>query len=93
MNIHDNASLTPRGREHMVLQVLSGQTPEAAARAAGVCPRTARKWVKRYLAEGPAGLHDRSSRPHRLYRPTPKPFVEKPKRSSVATLSPSVTAT
>jgi transposase InsO family protein len=75
MNIHDNASLTPRGREHMVLMVLSGQTPEAAARAAGVCPRTARKWVKRYLAEGPAGLHDRSSRPHRLYRPTPEPVV------------------
>ena len=31
--------------------------------------------VKRYLAEGPAGLHDRSSRPHRLYRPTPEPVV------------------
>ena len=75
MNIHDNASLTPRGREHMVLQVLSGQTPEAAARAAGVCPRTARKWVKRYLAEGPVGLRDRSSRPHRLHRPTPEPVV------------------
>lgn len=59
----------------MVLQVRSGQTPEAAARAAGVCPRTARKWVKRYRDEGPAGLFDRSSRPHRLYRPTPEPVV------------------
>jgi transposase InsO family protein len=77
MNIHNNARLTPRGRERIVLEVLSGQTPEAAARAAGVCPRTARKWLKRYRAEGQAGLHDRSSRPHRLYRPTPQPTVER----------------
>jgi transposase InsO family protein len=77
MNIHKNARHTPLGREHIVLQVLSGQTPEAAARAAGVCPRTARKWLKRYLAEGQAGLNDRSSRPHRLYRPTPQPTVER----------------
>ena len=55
---------------------MSGQTPEAAARAAGVCPRTARKWVARFLAEGVEGLQDRSSRPHRLYRPTPPAIVE-----------------
>ena len=30
-----------------------------------------RKWVERSLAEGAAGLQDRSSRPHRLNRPTP----------------------
>jgi transposase-like protein len=66
MNMHKNARHMPCGRERFVLQVLSGQTPEAAARAAGVCPRTMRKWVKRYLAKGPAGLFDRSSRPHRL---------------------------
>ena len=73
--MHKNARQMPCGRERFVLQVLSGQTPEAAARAAGVCPRTMRKWVKRYLAEGPAGLYDRSSRPHRLYRPTPEPVA------------------
>ncbi len=77
MNIHDNARQTPRGREHIVLEVLSGQTPEAVSQAVGVCPRTARKWRKRYLAEGQAGLYDRSSRPHRLYRPTPQPTVER----------------
>ena len=44
--------------------------------AAGVCPRTARKWVERYRREGLAGLRDRSSRPHRLYRPTPQAVVE-----------------
>jgi transposase InsO family protein len=56
---------------------VSGQTPEAAARAAGVCPRTARKWLARFLAEGVEGLQDRSSRPHRLYRPTPPEIVER----------------
>ncbi len=77
MNIHKNARLTPRGREVMVGRIESGQTPEAAARAAGVCPRTVRKWVARYKAEGIEGLRDRSSRPHRLYRPTPPAIVEK----------------
>ena len=54
----------------------SGQTPEAAAQAAGVCPRTARKWLKRFEAEGSAGLLDRSSRPHKLRRPTPAAVQE-----------------
>ena len=76
MNIHKNARLTPLGRERVVQEVLSGQTPEAAARAAGVCPRTVRKWVARFEAEGVEGLKDRSSRPHRLYRPTPAAIVE-----------------
>ena len=76
MNIHKNARLTPRGREHMVRQVLSGQTPEAAARAAGVCPRTVRKWMARYRSEGVVGLVDRSSRPQRLYRPTSAAVAE-----------------
>jgi transposase InsO family protein len=77
MNIHKNARLTPRGRERVVKAVLSGQTPEAAARAAGVCPRTVRKWVARFEAEGIEGLKDRSSRPHRLHRPTPIAIVER----------------
>ena len=77
MNIHKNARLTPLGRERIAKQVLSGQTPGAAAQAAGVCPRTVRKWVARYRSEGLAGLADRSSRPRRLYRPTPAVMVEK----------------
>jgi transposase-like protein len=80
MNIHKNARLTPSGRERIVRLVESGQTPEAAARAAGVCPRTARKWVDRYRREGLAGLQDRSSRPHRLYRPTPQATVDEVER-------------
>lgn len=75
MNIRKNARLTPIGRERLVMAVLSGQTPEAAARAAGGCPRTARKWMKRFEAEGRAGLQDRSSRPAKLRRPTPDETV------------------
>lgn len=80
MNIHKNARLTPSGRERIVRQVVSGQTPEAVAEAAGVCPRTVRKWVDRYRREGLAGLQDRSSRPHRLYRPTPQAIIEQVER-------------
>lgn len=80
MNMHKNARLTPLGRERIVRQVESGQTPEAISKAAGVCPRTVRKWVERYRREGLAGLQDRSSRPHRLRRPTPQTVVEEIER-------------
>src|SRR5918993_1415330 len=77
MNIHQNARLTPRGRERMVRAVLEGgRTPQAAARAAGVCPGTARKWIACFRAEGPAGLADRSSRPRRLRQPTSPTVVD-----------------
>ena len=52
----------------MVRAIVEGG--QAAARAAGVCPRTARKWVDRFRTEGLAGLADRSSRPQRLRQPT-----------------------
>ena len=80
MNMHKNARLTPRGRERIVRKVESGQTPEAVAEAAGICSRTVRKWVDRYRREGLAGLQDRSSRPHRLHRPTPQAVIEKIER-------------
>jgi len=80
MNMHKNARLTPRGRERIARQVASGQTPEAVAEAAGVCPRTVRKWVDRYRREGLAGLQDRSSRPHRLRQPTPQAVIEQIER-------------
>src|SRR6201987_1904023 len=76
MDIHKNARLTRFGRERIVRQIASGQTPKAVAQAAGVCPRTVRTWVERYRREGLAGLVDRSSRPHRLRKPTPQKIVE-----------------
>jgi transposase InsO family protein len=80
MNIHKNARLTALGRERMVRQFESGQTPKVIAEAAGVCPRTVRKWVDRYRREGLAGLKDRSSRPHRLHRPTAQAIIEQVER-------------
>src|SRR6201990_3554238 len=77
MDIHKNARLTAHGRERTVRQVMSGQTPKPPALAVGACPRTIRKWVARYRAEGPAGLRDRSSRPRRLRGPTPQEVVLK----------------
>jgi transposase InsO family protein len=77
MDIHKNARLTPLGREHMVNMVLSGQTPKAVSEAVGVCPRTVDKWVKRFQAEGLAGLQDRSSRPDHLRQPTPQVIVDR----------------
>jgi transposase InsO family protein len=78
MDVHKNARLTPAGRGQMVRRVVEdGQTPEAVGKAVGVCPRTVRKWVKRFRAEGVAGLRDRSSRPRRLSRQTPAAVVER----------------
>src|SRR5580700_6104133 len=71
MNVHKNARLTPHSRAELVRRVLiEGQGPMAVATAMGVSAKTVRKWVDRFAAEGVAGLADRSSRPHRLYRPT-----------------------
>jgi transposase InsO family protein len=80
MNAHKNARLTARGREHIVRQIESGLTPKAIAQAAGVCPRTVRKWLDRYQREGLAGLQDRSSRPHRVRQPTSQTVVEEIER-------------
>jgi transposase InsO family protein len=77
MDIHKNARLTPHGRAWIVRQAASGQTTKALAQAAGVCPRTIRKWLDRYRNEGVGGLADRSSRPHRLYRPTATMAIER----------------
>jgi len=76
MNIHKNARLTPHSRAELVRRIVDeGRTPKAVATAFGVCVKTVRKWVGRYRAEGTTGLTDRSSRPHRLHRPTPDPVV------------------
>jgi transposase InsO family protein len=78
MNIHKNARLTPHSRAELVRRVLvEGQAPMAVATAMGVTGKTVGKWVARFAAEGPAGLVDRSSRPHCLYRPTPEATAER----------------
>ena len=64
MNVHKNASMTPKGRVHLVKEIERiGLRPAAAA--AGLSPRTARKWRQRFASQGEPGLTDRSSRPLR----------------------------
>jgi transposase InsO family protein len=64
MRLHANARLSLKGRELLVGRVGSaGWSLTEAAEAAGVSERTARKWLARHEAEGPVGLHDRSSAP------------------------------
>lgn len=64
MNIHKNAQLTVLRRLELVRDVLERKmTRCAAAVLHQVSVPTARKWIGRYLAEGEAGLLDRSSRP------------------------------
>lgn len=75
MNMHKNARLTPKGREHLIGLVKSGLSLKAASRAVGVSPRTTRKWLNRFDKEGAAGLVDRSSRPLKLRQPTPAAVV------------------
>jgi transposase InsO family protein len=63
---HPRAKLTVHGRRLLVERVLElGWTVPMAAEAQGCSPATGYKWVRRFLAEGHRGLHDRSSRPHR----------------------------
>src|SRR5271157_2327821 len=69
MDIHQNARLTPRGREALAKTVvLQGVTLNSAAAEFKVSARTVAKWVRRFQTEGPAGLLDRSSRPWRSPR-------------------------
>ena len=63
---HPNAPLTPEGRRRMVDCVLvCGWTVESTADRFQVDAKTVRKWRDRFLAEGPDGLLDRSSKPKR----------------------------
>ena len=56
MDIHQNARLTPRGREALAKTVLlQGVTLNSAAAEFKVSARTVAKWVRRYQTEGPAG--------------------------------------
>ncbi len=72
MKLHRNAALSWSGRRLLAGRVLEqGWTVTAAAQAAGVSVRCARKWVGRYRASGEAGLVDRSSAPRRVANRTP----------------------
>lgn len=63
MNMHENARLTPKGREILVHRLGRGEHPSDVASAMGVSTGTVYKWRRRYREQGLAGLQDRSSRP------------------------------
>ncbi|NNE22213.1 MAG: IS481 family transposase [Rhizobiales bacterium] len=78
MNIHKNARLTPIRRAEMAISVIEGRLSKAqAAEVYGVSSKVVSRWVERYKALGIEGMTDRSSRPHRLNRPTPDHIVQR----------------
>src|SRR5438874_3675110 len=67
MRLHGNAALSWNGRRVLARRVVvDGWTVVAAAEAAGVSVRCARKWSARYRQVGERGLLDRSSAPRRV---------------------------
>jgi transposase InsO family protein len=77
MQLHANAALSLNQRRRMVGRVVGqGWSLTKAAEAAEVSERTCAKWVRRYRAQGDAGLRDRSSAPHQIPHRTPEDRVE-----------------
>jgi len=68
---HPKAVLTPVGRLILVQRIAQGRPAAHVAGEMGISRATAYKWWQRYVQEGEAGLHDRSSRPLRSPRRTP----------------------
>lgn len=61
---HVNARLTVHGRSLLITRVLQDHRPVShVAKELGISRQCAHRWVNRFLAEGPPGLVDRSSRP------------------------------
>jgi transposase InsO family protein len=67
---HANARTTVYARKLIVARVQAGHRPGEVAKQLGISRQTVYKWVRRFRAEGWAGLVDRSSRPHRMPRRT-----------------------
>jgi transposase InsO family protein len=78
--MHKHARLTPKGRETMLARLQAGQHQADVAQAMGVSLTTLKKWLRRFRAEGLAGLQDRSSRP----RCSPRALREPLRRRIIA---------
>src|SRR3954454_19714306 len=77
MKLHGNARLSVKGRALLIERVeVAGWSLSAAAEAAGISDRTARKWLARYRAGGPAGRLDRSAAPSVVANRTDERRVE-----------------
>ena len=75
MNIHNNARLTPKGREFLVSLIVNGMNQREASSTLGVSARTAGKWYRRFQRGGLEALCDRSSRPREVRKPTPQSTI------------------
>ena len=69
--MHGKPRLTPYGRLLAAQRVEQGHRPGEVAKQLGVSRQTVYKWLRRFRAEGEAGLTDRSSRPRSSPRRTP----------------------
>ena len=77
MKLHGNAALSLKKRELLARRVVGeGWSLTKAAAAAEVSERRAGEWVRRFRAEGPAGLLDRSSAPRHVHNRTPEDRIE-----------------
>ena len=75
---HANAMLTPKTRLKLARLVVHDHwTISEAAKMFMVSWPTAKRWVKRYLDHGAAGMQDRSSRPHHSPARTPQALVKR----------------
>jgi transposase InsO family protein len=63
---HGNARLTVHGRLLIVHRHQGGMPKAHIAAAMGVSRKCVKKWIDRFAEHGEPGLHDRSSRPHRM---------------------------
>ncbi len=78
MDYHQNARLMIHQREQLARKVVQERcTLKLAAASFNVSAKTCAKWVGRYRESGPGALGDRSSRPHRLHRPTSEELVQR----------------
>ena len=70
--VHRNAPLSETGRLRLARCVVEDGWPlRRAAERFQVSPTTAKRWADRYRQSGPAGMADRSSRPHHSPQRTP----------------------
>ena len=75
---HANAMLTPKARLKLARLVVDQHwTITEAAKLFMVSWPTAKRWVQRYVEQGPGGMQDKSSRPHHSPNKTPRARVKR----------------
>ena len=77
MKLHANAALSLKKRQLLVERIVDeGWSLTKAAEAAEVSEPTARKWARRFRAEGELGLLDRPSAANHVHNRTPEDRIQ-----------------